>query len=60
MTTTTIDGHDVHVNDEGFLTDYDEWDEDLATALAAPDRDRADRRALEAIRFLRGDYAAAG
>ena len=28
---TTIDGHSVHVDDEGFLTDYDEWTEDLAS-----------------------------
>ena len=30
MTVTTIEGHDVHVDAEGFLTEYDEWDEDLA------------------------------
>ena len=35
MTTTTIEGHTVHVNDEGFLTDPNEWDDRLATALAA-------------------------
>jgi len=29
MTTTTIDGRTVHVNDEGFLTDPSEWDEQL-------------------------------
>ena len=34
-TTTTIGGHDVHVDDEGFLTSYDEWDEELARALGA-------------------------
>ena len=35
MPVTTIAGHQVHVDDEGFLTEYDEWDEDLADALAA-------------------------
>ena len=30
MPTTTIDGHEIHVDDEGFLTDPDEWDETLA------------------------------
>ena len=35
MPVTTLDGHDVHVDDEGFLTEYDEWDEDLAKVLAA-------------------------
>ena len=32
MPITTIDGHEIHVNEEGFLTDPDEWDEDLAGA----------------------------
>ena len=47
MPVTTIDGHQVHVDDEGFLTEYDEWDEDLATAARRADRHRTDRRALE-------------
>ncbi len=47
MPTTTIDGHEIHVDDEGFLTEYDEWNEDLAQGARRPDRHRADRRALE-------------
>ena len=47
MPVTTIDGHEIHVDDEGFLTDSDEWDEDLAHGARRPDRHRADRRALE-------------
>ena len=35
MPTTTIDGHVIHVDDEGFMTEYSEWSEDLAKALAA-------------------------
>ena len=35
MPVTTIDGRQVHVNDEGFLTEYDEWDEESGRALAA-------------------------
>ena len=27
MTITTIAGQEVHVNDEGFMTEYDEWTE---------------------------------
>ena len=34
MPVTQINGRDVHVDDEGFLTEYDEWDEDLAKVLA--------------------------
>ena len=32
MPVTTIGGRDVHVDDEGFLTDYDEWNEELGAA----------------------------
>jgi sulfur relay (sulfurtransferase) DsrC/TusE family protein len=35
MTVTTIGTRQVHVDAEGFLTDYDEWTEDLARQLAA-------------------------
>ena len=35
-----IDGHEIHVNDEGFLTDPDEWNEQLATVARRPDRHR--------------------
>ena len=34
MPVTTIDGHEIHVDDEGFMTVYDEWDETLGKALA--------------------------
>jgi len=35
MSTTTIAGHLVNVNDEGFMTEYDEWNEDLGRELAS-------------------------
>jgi len=35
MPVTTIAGRDIHVDDEGFLTVYEEWDDDLAKQLAA-------------------------
>jgi TusE/DsrC/DsvC family sulfur relay protein len=35
MPTATIAGHEVQINEEGFLTEYDEWSEDIATELAA-------------------------
>ena len=60
MPVTTIAGRDIHVDDEGFLTVYDEWDDDLAKQLAAQigiDLTDAHRKA---IRFLRADYAAQG
>lgn len=54
---TTIAGQDVHVDEEGFLTVYDEWNEDLGRSLAEV-IGIADLTAehWEAIRFLRTDY----
>ncbi len=43
MPTTTINGHDVAVDDEGFMTEYDQWDEETGKALAIGDRHRHDR-----------------
>jgi TusE/DsrC/DsvC family sulfur relay protein len=60
MTTTTIDGHTVHVNEEGFLTDPAEWDEQLATSLAAQIGLDLTEAHWEAIRFLRKDFAEKG
>jgi tRNA 2-thiouridine synthesizing protein E len=60
MTVTTIGGRDVHVDDEGFLTAYDEWDETLAKSLAAQiDLELTDEH-LDVIRFLRTDFATQG
>jgi tRNA 2-thiouridine synthesizing protein E len=60
MTTTTIDGHTVHVNEEGFMTDPSEWDEQLAKSLAAQIGIDLTDEHWKAIRFLRDDYAAQG
>ena len=60
MPVTTINGREVHVDDEGFLTEYDEWDEDLAKVLAATiDVDLTDDH-WKVIRFVRDDYKAQG
>jgi TusE/DsrC/DsvC family sulfur relay protein len=61
MTTATIAGREVRVDDEGFMLDPAEWTEDLATPLAAtvgiieltPDH-------WTVIRFLRDDFAREG
>ena len=60
MPVTTMNGREVHVNDEGFLTEYDEWDEDLAKVLAHNiDIDLTDAH-WRVIRFLREDYKTQG
>ena len=60
MPVTAIAGHDIHVDDEGFLTVYDEWSEDLATLLAAQIGIELTGAHWTAIRFLRADFAAQG
>ena len=60
MPVTELNGHRVHVDDEGFLTAYDEWDETLAKSLAAQiDLELTDEH-LDVIRFLRTDFATQG
>ncbi|GAA2638720.1 TusE/DsrC/DsvC family sulfur relay protein [Paractinoplanes durhamensis] len=60
MPVTTIAGRDVHVDDEGFLTVYDEWDPDLARQLAAQiGLDLTDEH-FKALTFLRADYVTQG
>ena len=60
MPVTTIDSRPVHVDQEGFLTEPEEWDEDLATALAAQIGITLGDDHWKAIRFLRNDFAARG
>ncbi len=58
MTVTTIGATQVHVDAEGFLTDYAEWNDDLARQLAAAIGIELTDAHWKAIRFLREDYAA--
>jgi TusE/DsrC/DsvC family sulfur relay protein len=60
MTVTTIGATQVHVDAEGFLTDYAEWNDDLARQLAAAIGIELTDAHWKAIRFLREDYAAQG
>ncbi|WP_043500826.1 TusE/DsrC/DsvC family sulfur relay protein [Georgenia sp. SUBG003] len=50
----------VHVNDEGFLTEYDEWDEDVARVLAEQIGIEMTDAHWKVIRFLREDFRAQG
>jgi TusE/DsrC/DsvC family sulfur relay protein len=60
MTVTTIGATQVHVDAEGFLTDYAEWNDDLARQLAAAIGIELTDAHWKAIRFLREDYPAQG
>ncbi len=61
MPVTTIGGQEVHVDDEGFLTEYDEWSEDLAKELAASiGIAELNDEHWKTIAFLRSDFKEQG
>lgn len=60
MTVTTIGGTNVHVDAEGFLTDYDEWNEALGAALATAIGIELTANHWKTIKFLREDFAEQG
>jgi tRNA 2-thiouridine synthesizing protein E len=60
MPVTTVGGIVVHVDAEGFLTEYDEWNEPLAVHLAAQIGIELTDAHWEIIRFLRKDFAEQG
>ena len=60
MATTTINGKEVVVDDEGFMTEYDQWDKEIGQALAsAIGVDMTDDH-WKVIDFLRVDFKAKG
>jgi TusE/DsrC/DsvC family sulfur relay protein len=60
MPTTTIAGRDIHVDDDGFLTAYDEWNDKIAEELAKSiGIDMTDEH-WAVIRFLRDDFKIQG
>jgi tRNA 2-thiouridine synthesizing protein E len=60
MPVIEIGAKPVHVNDEGFLTEYDEWDEDIARVLAQQIGIEMTDAHWKVIRFLREDFQAQG
>jgi TusE/DsrC/DsvC family sulfur relay protein len=60
MPATTISGRQIHIDDEGFLTNYDEWNDDIAAQLAAQIGVTLTDAHWKAIRFLRDDYRTQG
>jgi len=60
MPVTAFDGHTVHVDEEGFLTEYDEWDEELAKVLAANIGIELTDEHWKVIHFLRADFVDKG
>ena len=60
MPVTTIAGSEIHVDDEGFLTEYDEWTEGLAAELAKAIGIEMTPEHWKAINFLRSDFKEQG
>lgn len=60
MPVIEIAGKQVNVNEEGFLTKYDEWDEEIAKTLAAQIEVNLTDEHWKVIRFLREDYKTEG
>jgi TusE/DsrC/DsvC family sulfur relay protein len=60
MPVTEINSHPIHVDDEGFMTEYDEWDENLAAVLASRIGIDLTDAHWKVIRFLRDDYKTKG
>lgn len=56
MPVTTIAGSEVQVNEEGFLTEYDEWTEAIGAELAANIGVEMTDEHWAVIKFLREDY----
>jgi tRNA 2-thiouridine synthesizing protein E len=56
----TLDGREVHVDGEGFMTAYDEWDEDVAMVLGSNIGIDLTDAHLRVIRFLREDFRVTG
>jgi tRNA 2-thiouridine synthesizing protein E len=61
MSTMTIAGREVQIDDEGFMTDPSEWNDDLAEILAKNiGIDTLTDGHWNVIRFLREDYESQG
>lgn len=60
MPVIDIAGFQVNVNDEGFLTSYDEWNEEIAKVLAGNIEIEMTDEHWALIKWLRDDYKAQG
>ncbi len=60
MAVATIAGHEVQVNDEGFMTEYDEWTEEIGAELATNIGVEMTDEHWAVIRWLRDDFQVKG
>jgi TusE/DsrC/DsvC family sulfur relay protein len=60
MPVIEIAGRPINVNDEGFLTEYDEWSEEIANVLAEQIGLELTDAHWKVITFLRDDFRTEG
>ena len=60
MPVATIAGADVAIDAEGFMTEFDQWTEDIGVFLAGQIGVELTEKHWEVIRFVRDDYKAQG
>lgn len=60
MPQVEIAGKQVNVNEEGFLTEYDEWNKEIAKALAEQIGIELTDEHWKVINFLRADFKTEG
>ncbi len=60
MPIATIAGREVHLDDEGFMTEPNEWTEEMAAFLASQIGIDLAEDHWKVIRFLRSDFAEQG
>ena len=60
MTTTTIGQEEVHVDADGFMTEFGEWNRDLGEVMAASIGVALTPEHWEVVEFLRADFAEYG
>jgi TusE/DsrC/DsvC family sulfur relay protein len=60
MPVIEIAGKPINVNEEGFLTKYEEWDEEIAKVLAAQIEIEMTEAHWNIIKFLRADFKTQG
>lgn len=60
MTTATFAGHDVQLNDDGYMTDSQEWTPDIATDIARTAGITLTDRHWKIIEYCRRDAAEQG
>ena len=60
MAVTTLANQEIHIDDEGFMTEPDEWSEEIGAALASQIGIEMTEDHWGVIKFLREDFAEQG